>query len=314
MSGSPKISVIMPVYNAEKYIKKAMESILNQTERDLELILIDDCGNDSSMIKAQEIRDERIRIIHNDCNRGISYSRNQGIDQARGKYIALMDDDDVAPLDRLDVESRFLDEHADIDVVGGGALWIDEEGKVTSYLREIICNPKRIRAELVFRDVVENGSAMMRTEFVKRNHLRYRDDYLGMEDFKFWTECSVLGNIANISKVLLYWRETCHSETFRVGRDLAERRKEKFAEIQRETLRMNGFYLSEEEIKLFTDSFPENKGEYIREDELEKVCGLLKKMIKQAENSHMENANAFKSVCHKMYAIKTENSELWKDS
>lgn len=314
MNGNPKISVIMPVYNAEKYIKKAMDSILNQTERDLELILIDDCGNDSSMIKAREIQDERIRIIHNDYNRGISYSRNQGIEHARGKYIALMDDDDVAPLDRLDVESRFLDEHADMDVVGGGALWINEEGEVTSYLREIICNPKRIKAELIFRDVIENGSAMMRTEFIKKHNLRYRDGYLGMEDFKFWTECSLFGNIANISKVLLYWRETYHSETFRVGREQAENRREKFAEIQRETLRMSGFCLDEKEIRLFTDFFPENKGEYISNNELEEVGGLLKKMMRQAENRYMENAKEFKSVCRKMYALKTENSELWKDS
>lgn len=314
MNRNPKVSVIMPVYNAEKYIEEAMKSILNQTEQDLELILIDDCGNDSSMEKVQGIRDTRICIIHNQHNKGISYSRNQGIEHARGKYIALMDDDDVAPLDRLEVESRFLDDHADIDVVGGGALWINEEGEVTSYLREIICNPRRIRAELIFRDVIENGSAMMRAEFINRNHLRYRDGYLGMEDFKFWTECSVFGNIANISKVLLYWRENYHSETFRVGREQAESRREKFAEIQRETLRMNGFCLDAEELRMFTDFFPENKGEYIRNAELEKVCGLLKKMIIQAENSHMENVSEFKSVCHKMYALKTENSELWKDN
>lgn len=314
MNGSPKVSVIMPVYNAEKYIKEAVKSIMNQTEKDLELILIDDCGTDDSMARAQEIRDDRIRIIHNQCNRGISFSRNQGIEHARGKYIALMDDDDVAPVDRLDVECRFLDEHEDIDVVGGGALWINEEGKITSYLREIICNPKRIRAELIFRDVIENGSAMIRTKFVKKNNLRYRDNYLGMEDFKFWTECSVLGNIANISKVLLYWRETYHSETFRVGREEAERRREKFAEIQRETLGLNGFCFNEEELRLFTSYFPENKGEYISKAGLGEVCELLKKMISQAENSHMKNADELKSVCHKMYALKTENSELWKDS
>lgn len=313
MDGSPKVSVIMPVYNAEKYIKEAVESILSQTEGDLELILIDDCGSDTSMARAQEIQDDRICIIHNERNSGIAYSRNQGIEHARGKYIALMDDDDVAPTDRLAVECRFLDEHADIDVVGGGALWINEEGKITSYLREIICNPKRIRAELLFRDVIENGSAMIRTDFIKRNNLRYRDGYLGMEDFKFWTECSVFGNIANISKVLLYWRETYHSETFRVGREQAEKRKEKFAEIQMETLRQNGFCLNSEEMRLFTEYFSENKGEYISRAGLEEVCGLLKKMILQAENSHMENVVELKSVCHKMYALKTENSELWKD-
>lgn len=314
MSKNPKISVIMPVYNAEKYVEEAVKSILNQTESDLELIIIDDCGNDSSMEVVQSIEDDRICIFRNQKNRGIAFSRNQGLAYARGKYIALMDDDDIAPLDRLAVESRFLDEHVDIDVVGGGTLWINEEGRVISYLREIICNPKRIRAELIFRDVIENGSAMIRTDFIRKNNLKYKDGYLGMEDYKFWTECSVAGNIANISKVLLYWRKTSGSETFRVRNEQAEKRRKKFAQIQIETLRLNGFSFDEEEMKIFTDYFPENKNEYISRDELEKICVMLKKMISLAENKHMGNVKELRSVCHKMYALRTENSELWKDS
>lgn len=314
MSKTPKISVIMPVYNAEKHIKEAIESILYQTENNLELIIIDDCGSDSSMEIVQNIGDDRISIIHNQQNRGIAYSRNQGLKYARGKYIALMDDDDIAPLDRLDIEGCYLDEHADIDVVGGGMLRIDEEGKVISYLREIFCSPGRIRAELIFRDVIENGSTMMRTEFIRRNNLKYRDNYLGMEDFKFWTECSLVGNIANISKVLLYWRQTQGSETFRIRSEQAEQRRRKFAQIQREILQLNGFCLDEEEMKIFTEFFPENKAEYINREELEKVHNLLKKIIVQAEENHMKNVYELRTVCHKMYALKTENSELWRDS
>lgn len=314
MNQRPKVSVVMPVYNAEKYVKEAVESILNQTDGDLELLIIDDCGVDSSMEIVRGIKDDRIRIIQNRQNRGISYSRNQGLEHAQGKYIALMDDDDVAPLDRLETECRFLDEHADIDVVGGGALWIDEEGKIISYLREIICNPRRIQAELIFRDIIENGSAMMRAEFIHSNHLKYRDDYLGMEDFKFWTECSVIGNIANISKVLLYWRKTYDSETFRVGREQAKMREKKFAQIQMDTLELNGFCLDTRDKELFTAFFPENKGEYISAAGLEQVHSLLRNMMKQAEDKHMKHVEEFKFVCRRMYALKTENSELWKDN
>ena len=103
------ISVIMPVFNAEKYIKKAIESILEQEESDLELILIDDCGQDSSMEIANAIRDDRIRVLKNDKNRGIAFSRNRGLDEARGDYIALMDDDDIAPINRLALEKQYLE-------------------------------------------------------------------------------------------------------------------------------------------------------------------------------------------------------------
>ena len=94
----PAISVIMPVYNAEKYIRKSIESILYQTFEDFELVLIDDCGNDKSMEIARQFSDERIRIIENADNIGISSSRNRGIKESHGKYIALMDDDDIVIL------------------------------------------------------------------------------------------------------------------------------------------------------------------------------------------------------------------------
>lgn len=309
----PEISVVMPVYNAERYVREAIESILNQTNSNFELIIIDDCGTDSSMDIAQEMKDERIRIVHNTENRGIAYSRNRGLELAKGKYIALMDDDDIAPSNRFELETHFLEEHKDIDVVGGGELWIDENGKVISYADQIICNPKRIQAELIFWDVIENGSAMMRTEFIRKNNLKYEDGYLGMEDYKFWTECSVVGNIANIDRVLLYWRKTYESETFRAGREQAQERRKKFAEIQKNALHLNGFDFSEKEEKLFTECFAENKREYIGKSKLEQLCSLLKKMMMQAEKNKQKNVEELKFVCRRMYALKTENSELWED-
>ena len=90
---NPMVSVIMPVYNGEKYIRKALESILNQTFQDFELIIIDDCGNDSSMIIVNEYKDSRIRVFHNNVNKGIAFSRNRAIQESKGKYIAIMDDD-----------------------------------------------------------------------------------------------------------------------------------------------------------------------------------------------------------------------------
>ena len=85
----------MPVFNAEKYILKAVQSILSQTEKDFELILIDDCGTDKSVEIVSKLEDSRIRILKNNENRGIAWCRNRGIREAKGEYIALMDDDDL---------------------------------------------------------------------------------------------------------------------------------------------------------------------------------------------------------------------------
>ena len=122
----PKVSVIMPIYNAEKYISFAIDSILEQSFEDFELIMIDDCGEDGSIDIAKRYDDPRITILKNDGNQGIAYSRNRGMDSAKGEYIALMDDDDVAPNNRFELEVNYLDKHPEIDVIGGGELWINE--------------------------------------------------------------------------------------------------------------------------------------------------------------------------------------------
>ena len=128
-----KVSVIMPVYNAEKYIGYAIESILKQNYSDLELIIINDQGSDKSMDIVRSYNDSRILIIDNECNKGIAYSRNRGIEAATGEYIAIMDDDDWAPEYRLGVEVEYLDNHPDISVVGGAANIMDENNTITRY-------------------------------------------------------------------------------------------------------------------------------------------------------------------------------------
>lgn len=310
---NPIVSVIMPVYNAEKYILKAVESILNQSFQNLELIIIDDHGTDNSIEIVKEIKDHRIRIIDNKINMGIAYSRNEGIKNAIGKYIALMDDDDIAPLNRLQMEVDYLDSHPDIDVVAGGELWINEDDEIISYYDQVICNPKRIKAELLFQDVIENGSAMFRKDFVIEKDIKYRDGFLGMEDYKFWTECSAKGKIANVSDVLLYWRKTETSETSRVKTELKKEREKKFAQIQIDLLKMYGFVLSEDEYSIFTRCFMEDKSKPLNREELNDVFLLIKKLICLARESKVDNYTELVQVLKRRFAQKLEYSSLWND-
>ena len=146
----PAISVIMPVYNAEKYIRKSIESILYQTFEDFELVLIDDCGNDKSMEIARQFSDERIRIIENADNIGISSSRNRGIKESHGKYIALMDDDDIASEERLKHTYEFLEKNSEFDAVGGRYCEIDENDNMVRISPDPLINPKFVKASLMF--------------------------------------------------------------------------------------------------------------------------------------------------------------------
>lgn len=117
---SPMISVIMPVYNAEKYVAEAIESILNQTYSDFEFIIIDDGSTDNSyqMLQSYAVKDDRIKLYRNDINLKLPKTLNFGIEQAQGKYIARMDADDISLPERFAKQIEFMESHPDVGVCG----------------------------------------------------------------------------------------------------------------------------------------------------------------------------------------------------
>lgn len=306
----PKISVIMPVYMAEKYIKYSVQSILNQSYSDFELIVIDDKGTDNSISIVEGIKDSRIRIIENDINRGIAFSRNRGIENAAGEYIALMDDDDFAPVYRLKTENEFLDSNLDISVVGGAMHTIDAYNNLIKYNNiQMIHDPDRLRAELLFHDVVMNGSTMFRKEFVLNHSITYQDNLNGMEDYRFWIDCSVFGKIVNLDHVLLYWRDNPENETTKNKSLLKLERKETFKKIQEYALRANGFHLNEDELKCFQKGFAEGGKAFSNSEDLEQLYLVLMKIIKQGQEKTF--SKQLDLVCRRMFGTRIENSCIW---
>ena len=114
----PRVSVVMPAYNAEKYIGEAIDSILNQTFTDFEFIIIDDGSSDRTADIVKSYSDPRIRLLANERNSGIVASLNRGIQKATGKYIARMDADDYSRLDRIKKQVDFLDNHPEVIALG----------------------------------------------------------------------------------------------------------------------------------------------------------------------------------------------------
>lgn len=131
MNDYPVISVIMPVYNTEKYLGQSIESILNQTYTNFEFLIFDDGSTDSSpdIIRKYAQLDQRIIPFFSNENIGYVEHLNTGIKQARGEFIARMDSDDIALLHRFDTQLKYLNEHPNIDIVGSGAILINEEGR-----------------------------------------------------------------------------------------------------------------------------------------------------------------------------------------
>ena len=135
----PKVSVIMAVYNEENFLDESIESILNQTFEDFELIIINDCSSDESLNIMNSYNDnnvDRIKIIDNVINIGVFGSRNKAINIAKGKYIVMLDGDDVALQNRLLTQYNYLENNPHIFLVGGSAIFIDEKGNEINRFRK----------------------------------------------------------------------------------------------------------------------------------------------------------------------------------
>lgn len=308
----PKISVMMPLFNAGKFVDKSIKTILNQTYDDFELIIIDDKCTDNSVDIVEKIHDSRICLYHNEINKGIAYTRNKCIDLAQGEYIAIMDDDDLADLSRLEIESKYLDEHKDVDVIGAKYCEIDELDKITYISYEPLNNPLYIRAYLMLYNAVANGSAMMRKDFIERNNIRYCDNCYGMEDYKFWIDCSIHGKISNLNNILLYWRNSNSNETSRVYNQALELRKKRFGELHRYAFEKNNYKLTDEEYTLINKLFPPTISSITASKcDMEMLYEIMQRIIVQAQNMNAENAEEIVIFCRKMFSRRLEFSDLW---
>lgn len=242
----PKVSVIMPVYNSVKYINEAIDSILNQTFTDFEMILVDDCSDDGTREIIESYKDSRIRIFYNSKNMGVAYTRNRALENARGEYIAILDDDDISLSIRLEMQVKFLDENLEYGVVGGRTQLIDQNGMVINKSNVAYVNPKYIKAIFLFRNVFCNGEVMFRRELAVSNNLRYEENCYGMEDFKFWIKMSKIAKMTNIDELFLKHRVHEKSITSVVAKNLERERQLKFAELQRFSWKESGLQIPTE--------------------------------------------------------------------
>lgn len=278
----PLVSVIMPAYNAEKYIAEAIQSVLNQTYKQLELVIVEDCSQDSTLKVIQSYHDTRIVLLRNEVNKGISFSTNRGLDAARGKYIALLDDDDVAMPERLQLQVDYMEQHTEIDILGGKSIDVDETGNVIHMGDTTRYNPKYIKAMLLLGNKdFYNGTAMIRKDFIEKNKLRYQEDCYGMQDYKFYIDSSKVGNLSSIDEYLLVCRNHTGNESFRRRTLFARERAETYARFQDESLAASGFSLDEEDLKLIHKVLAELSGGCDSNEELAQLYGIFRKLAHQ---------------------------------
>lgn len=198
------ISVIMPFYNSQEYLKESIWSILNQTFADFELILLDDGSTDFPEDIIHSFHDNRILYYKELVNKGIVYQLNKGIDFAKGKYIARMDADDVSKPDRFEKQVSFLESpnNVEIDVLGTNAVKIGDEVGVIDFKNY---NPEQISFLLNFYCPLLHPTVMIRKSVFDKG-LRYSEEYKYAEDYALWRIIDNGRNLAILDNQLLEYR------------------------------------------------------------------------------------------------------------
>ena len=204
---TPKISVVMPVYNAEAYLKDAIESILNQTLNDFEFIIIDDASTDNSfkIIEDFSKKDDRIVILRNENNLGIAETRTKGTKYAKGKYIAIADADDISTSKRFEKEYNYLERHRECGVVGGFIQLFDSDSGKIIGVRKYYEDDTNLRKKLFLYCPVAQPVSMIRKE-VFDNIGYYDPKYPPAEDLDLWFRIGTKYKFANIQEILLKYR------------------------------------------------------------------------------------------------------------
>jgi len=199
---TPAVSVVMAVYNGQEYLNIAIDSILMQSFKDFELVIVNDGSSDSTESIINTYSDPRIVYV-SQKNAGLANALNTGIAKAKGKYIARMDADDVAYFDRLKLQSEYLDKHKKVGLVGTSYDVIEENNVIIdgSYHLD---QPNDLKLEFLVRNPFGHGTIMARAEAFEK--VGGYDPEQIVEDYELWWRISKHFQVANIANKLYAWR------------------------------------------------------------------------------------------------------------
>lgn len=198
-----KVSVIMSTYNTpKKFLEKSIESILNQSHKNLEFIIVCD-GPSEDFITVSSYKDTRIKIIQHEKNMGLAKSMNEAIKICNGKYIFRMDSDDISLKNRIKVQIAYMEKHPEIMVSGMQALCF---GDVNTIKYTFFRKPKEIVTQLLFKNPLIHPSVVMRSEYLIKNKINYDENFLCSQDFELWARILDTTNSTEMPKVGILYR------------------------------------------------------------------------------------------------------------
>ncbi len=199
------VSVIMPAFNAEDYIKDAIESIITQSYINFEFIIINDGSTDKTQEIIKSFPDKRIRYIENKINLGLSASLNKGLKIARGTYIARMDADDISHRDRLGKQVAFLEANPSYGVVGSMYIVLDQNRNVYEVGGMDFRSDVEMKLSLLSNNVFVHGETMFRKVLIDDHSFSYNKNYNPCEDYELWVRMSNVTKFAILEDILYFY-------------------------------------------------------------------------------------------------------------
>lgn len=245
-----KVSLILCFYNEERYLEKAIDSVLAQTYQNFELIIINDGSTDKSDQIVKKYADQRIIYKHNPENKRLAYCRNRGLELATGDYIGFFDGDDIMLPDKMEKQVRYLKEHEDVTLVSGGYCYMDAQGNVDEkVVLPEYKSDEQIRAHMLFGNCIAcAGAALFRREMVEKYNVRLDEKNAASEDYRLWIDMMPHARFANVDECFFYYRVNHGSKAM----DIVNRDRTAYDNEVRNLLKhawkQRGFMLTDEDI------------------------------------------------------------------
>ena len=265
---NPKVTVLMSVYNGEKYLQEAIDSILGQTFKDFEFLIVNDGSTDKTVEILESYNDPRIKIINNEKNIGLTKSLNKGLRLASGEYIARQDADDISLSTRFEEELKFFEKNSNVALTGTDYFLINEKDEIIHTVNCFTENSK-LKEKLLEGNQFGHGSIMFKKECIDKVGA-YREEFEFSQDYDFYLRVAEIYDIANIPEPLYKWRININSVSVRKKalQDKYALLAIELAKERRQSGKDKLQSLKREEINKFIDSYLISKSEYQSKKEI----------------------------------------------
>lgn len=295
----PQITVLMPTYKGAKYLRETIDSVLDQTFKDFEFLIINDCSPDDSEDIIKSYKDSRIRYIKNPHNLGISGSSNYGISIAQGSYIARQDHDDISHPDRLEKQFNYLETHPEIGICGTGYHVFGRKNKKVFHPKQ----DELIKTYLLFKCSVAHQTTMMRRDLFQNNGLTYDASFVSSNDRKLWIDACSLTKFHNIPEILLEYR-MYKGMTSKTKRNIVLEEGRRLRDIFYQKLDLQ---LSTDDKSIIDTYLMQGRAHITDKNCLIKIEHLLQSFINANQKTHIFDEECFKQVCGMYFQKKCTN-------